>query len=409
MVPLTASIGDVEDGLCVSKSCPDQIPNGALYESCSAKVGSKCYYTCDSGYSKEYRYIVCETSTNWSRNPHALCQHNKLQQCAYEVPNGDLDLTCKRRPGDTCTFSCREGYVPPSQSTVFCDSSLNWSQSLLSVCHEILCPLMIPNGYIKSSCSRRYGSYCYSDGYGCDPKYVKPSDPPRLYCNTSGQWHWYKHEGQPCFREENVCPSRIRNGNIVWHCDRQTGSHCTYNCDPGCTQNRSTVWLDCGVGGHWNEDTERLCTNCPPVTTTQTITVTTTVTNLCPATIQKGRIDSSCDRRLYSYCSITCDDRCLNQASRLFCNTGFVWDYASNACDCPETNTSSPRVLAGVIGGVVGGVVLIIAIVVTLCVVVGRKRKQQSIPTQSTDVQRCEYLTNVPGRPSVGRMILCLK
>ena len=28
-------------------------------------------------------------STNWNRNPHTLCEHNTLQQCPYEVPNGD--------------------------------------------------------------------------------------------------------------------------------------------------------------------------------------------------------------------------------------------------------------------------------------------------------------------------------
>ena len=401
------------DGLCIPKSCPDQVPNGALSEPCSAKVGSRCGYTCDSGYSKVYRTrIVCETSTNWSRNPHSLCQHNSLQQCPYEVPNGDLDLSCNRLPGDTCTFSCREGYMAPKQTTVTCDSMLHWSQSLQSACKEILCPITIPNGHITLSCSRRYGSYCYNDGYGCDPEYVKPSTPPRLYCNASGQWQWYTTQGEPCFREEDMCPSHIRNGDIVWHCDRQAGSHCTYSCDPGCTQNRSTVWLNCEADGRWNEDTERLCTDCRPVSTTRvSTTVTTTMTNLCPAIIRRGRIDSSCDRKLHSTCYITCETGCLNKASILHCNTGFVWDYASYACDCSEANTSSPPGIAssGVIVEVCGGVVLMI-IIFTVCIVIDRKRKRQStsVPTPCAVSQRSEYRTNIPGRPSVGGMPLGL-
>ena len=397
-MPLSASIFGVAE-LCIPKSCPDQIPNGALSESCSANVGTTCDFICNLRYSKVYRTrIKCETSTNWGINPHALCEHNSLQQCPYEVPNGDLDLTCKRRPGDTCTFSCREGYRTPKQNTVSCDSMLHWSQSLQSACKDILCPLTIPNGYVRQSCSRQYGSYCYKDDYWCDTGYVKPPAPPGLKCNASGQWQWSKHQGQPCFKEEDMCPSLIRNGKIVWHCERQAGSHCTYSCDPGCAQNRSTVWLNCGEDGRWNEDTDLLCTDCRQVTTT--------ASSLCPASISRGRIVSSCDRRPYSSCYFTCDPGCSHRATKLTCKSDLHWTFESYACDCPESSNpsfSSPTGNAGsaVIGGVIGAVVLVM-IVVAVIVVIARNRKRHPSTTPCAVPQCNEYQTNVPGRPSVG-------
>ena len=105
---------------CIPKSCPDQIPNGALSSSCSAKVGCTCNYSCDTGYTKTDVNIVCETSANWSTNPHSLCKRTNFQQCPYEVRNGDLDKDCSRHPGDICTFICREGYTGSQQQTVYC-------------------------------------------------------------------------------------------------------------------------------------------------------------------------------------------------------------------------------------------------------------------------------------------------
>ena len=401
-VPAIGSFGNAADVLCIPKSCPDQIPNGALSESCSAKVGSSCDYSCDSGFLKSYTNIECETSTNWSIDPHALCKHKALQQCPYEVQNGDLELTCRRRPGDMCIFTCREGYTASQQQTVYCNSSLQWSQPIRLACKPILCPLTIPNGYIEVSCSRGYGDYCYD--YECSAGYIKPSASPGLKCNASGQWEWNESQGQPCFREEDMCPSRLKNGTIVWHCNRQPGSTCTYRCDPGCTQDLlSVAWLHCGQNGHWIEDTDSLCTNCRPVTTT-----TKMPERLCPATFQGGRIVSSCDRRPYSRCHFTCDSGCRFRANSLFCQSDLYWRYSSSACECSESSTpsySSPTGNAGsaVIGGVVGAVVFVI-IVVSVCVAVARNRQRRSVPTQCTASQRSEYQNSMPSRPTLSGM-----
>ena len=53
--------------LCKPKPCPEVIPNGALSNSCTAKVGFNCEYTCNEGYSKlpGITTIKCTSTTKW--------------------------------------------------------------------------------------------------------------------------------------------------------------------------------------------------------------------------------------------------------------------------------------------------------------------------------------------------------
>ena len=61
--------------IVLAKSCPGTIPNGKLSESCGVKVGTTCEYSCNTGYQKNTTVptISCEPSTNWSSDPHSLC------------------------------------------------------------------------------------------------------------------------------------------------------------------------------------------------------------------------------------------------------------------------------------------------------------------------------------------------
>ena len=58
--------------------------------------------------------------------------------------------------------------------------------------------------------------------------------------------------------EEDLCPSKIKNGHMIWHCSRQAGDTCTYDCDTGCTES-STTWLRCQDDATWNVNTDSLC------------------------------------------------------------------------------------------------------------------------------------------------------
>ena len=278
---------------------------------------------------------------------------------------------------------------------VFIFFSVLISQSL---CEDTLCPLSIPNGYIiTAGCSRHYGTNCYD--YSCDYDYVKHSPAIVLKCNYSGQWQWEESEGQPCVREK-LCPSTIRNGNIILDdCTRRKGVYCTYKCDPGCTPNpQAKVWLRCDRNGRWSEDTDLLCTDCSTVTET----VKTTVASLCPATIHRGRIASTCDRRPYSSCNYTCDTGCTRRASELTCQSESYWSISSDACSCSESDTRSYTSSVSIVGVVVTivGVLVIVGTVVRA----RNRRRRKSIPTQSAVSQCSEYQTNVTGRPATSGM-----
>ena len=71
-----------------AKSCPSTIPNGQLASNCSATVDTSCGYGCNSGYQSKVGVdtIRCQTSTNWSVDPHTLC--------SSEYTNMYVNYTC---------------------------------------------------------------------------------------------------------------------------------------------------------------------------------------------------------------------------------------------------------------------------------------------------------------------------
>ena len=69
--------------LFIAKPCPGIIPNGELSEPCAGTVGSSCGYSCHTGYQQRVGVssIKCETSTNWSVDPHSLCTSEYSKTC----------------------------------------------------------------------------------------------------------------------------------------------------------------------------------------------------------------------------------------------------------------------------------------------------------------------------------------
>lgn len=302
--------------------------------------------------------------------------HSEFQQCPYDVPNGDLDLACKRRPGDTCSFSCREGYTAPLQNAVYCDTSLRWNVSLQSVCKEKVCPSTVQNGYISSSCSMKYESKC--DSYECDPGFVKrPAISNRLTCNATEQWQW-NGDGQPCFREEDMCPLSNGKLRVYYYCHRQPGAVCKFACNNGCLVSNQT--LTCGENSKWIEDTDQFCTNCKPV--------------ICPNRIPGGQIDLTCDHSPYFLCRFTCDTGCYpRHSNRLWCNPKLYWNNAADACDCSEARSEATvNVSIVVICSVVGAVTFLL-ISVAVYAVIARNRKQRLDATLRSNAHNSENQT----------------
>ena len=357
-----------DEPICQPKSCPDMIPNGVLSGHCTAKVGFTCEYTCNDGYSKSANVttIECEPTTNWSPNPHSLCTNNN--QCPYEIPGADLDLSCRRHPGDTCKYTCRDGYVQSQYETVDCQTTLDWKQRVDFYCNEIFCPLHIDHGRILFPCTRKYDEDCHL--YKCDPGFVKPPRPRNLKCNyngtsstnTIGYWEWDLNMGKPCARETDLCPSAIPNGKVSASCHRQPGAMCYYRCDPGCEEHYSVSKVHCGQHGRWTEETDYLCSNC----------------KRCPSDLAHGQISEPCDRIPTHSCSFTCSDGCNKAVPTLYCDNDGEWMTTwgnSNPCVCPAESGAGSHMSP------LSAVIIVVAILFVICAfayVTHRCRKQRT-------------------------------
>lgn len=370
--PLEFDLLGSDEPLCKPKSCSGVIPNGELSDKCIAKVGYNCEYTCNEGYSKQYdgHMVACDSTTTWNPNPHSLCTN--YNQCPYDIPGADLDLSCRRHPGDKCDYTCREGYVHSHYASADCTGRLAWLSRIDALCIEIKCSKFIDHGLIEFPCTGKYGETCLS--YKCYDPYIKPPQPPSLKCNASrtltysdtiGYWEWDKNDGQPCVREQDLCPSAFSNGQVSSGCHLQPGAECSYTCKAGCFKNPSVSMVHCSQsGGRWEESTDSLCSDC----------------KRCPDRISNGRLFSlSCERRPSTTCDFACNYGCRKAASTLTCEEGGEWNYG-RPCICSDPfakDDQEPNNALVIIIVVVVLILLGLTLIVTVCCYCHRRQRNR--------------------------------
>ena len=54
--------------------------------------------------------------------------------CSSSLENAALSSGCSRRPGDSCSFSCAEGYTPLNSNNLVCGSDGTWNQDTNNLC-----------------------------------------------------------------------------------------------------------------------------------------------------------------------------------------------------------------------------------------------------------------------------------
>ena len=376
--------------------CPDAIPNGALSDSCTPKYGFACEYTCENGYSKksDAETITCESTGSWNVNPHTLCTN--WNQCSYIIPNGDLDLSCRRLPHEQCRYTCREGFVHSHYATADCRSSGDWMQRLDAFCIPIKCPLYMERGTIQYPCTRAYGEICQS--WRCSHPYILPPLLPQLKCNAdkyldhrdqTGFWE-KENNMEPCVLEKDLCSSTIPNGDISSDCFLQYGAECSYTCDEGCDKNLTVSKVHCGrYDGQWKEDVYTLCINC----------------RRCPDTINNGRLLTFlCDQRPNTDCDFKCDYGCRMAISRLHCNYKGEWNHPT-PCVCSDNSTSSEIQDQGSSTTVI--IVVVIILVVFFVILIGivfLYRFRQRLNRQATAAHERSVVMFPSAPPLDGRL-----
>ena len=108
--------------------CPSYIPGGDISYICDRTPGTWCSYYCDSGCTKQYVSLLCNSHGEWQSGDWACT----CPKCPYYIPNGYIssfsyDLsTCDYKPGSTCDVKCNV-WCNVGYSTAYCLSTGKWS------------------------------------------------------------------------------------------------------------------------------------------------------------------------------------------------------------------------------------------------------------------------------------------
>lgn len=54
--------------------------------------------------------------------------------CPLSLGNAVLSSSCSRRAGDSCTFSCSDGYIPTTSERLMCISDGTWNLDTDTLC-----------------------------------------------------------------------------------------------------------------------------------------------------------------------------------------------------------------------------------------------------------------------------------
>ena len=184
-----------------------------------------------------------------------------------------------------------------------------------------------------SSCTRGPGDTCT---FECNEEYMSTHPSGTITCGTDTNWD--SDLAQLCMKI--VCPTTIPNGEISTVCSdtRDYNQKCySYGCSSGYEKPRQAVTLTCNKSAIW--DWDRALSDSPCLNSNE----------LCPRTIQNGRIDQFCDRRHGSQCEFVCNEGCTKYSlsgfpyehDELTCGDNSQWNTPqSGVCrDCDKTTT----------------------------------------------------------------------
>ena len=259
--------------LCERIRCPQSIPNGRVYSSCSRYINTVCDgYYCNSGFqrSRDSYYLTCNASGEWEWDQYSTEKFclGEEELCPSDIKNGSLANSCRRTEGSFCRYYCNTGCKYSYSISYLICKNKTWGRDTELLCTDcqtttattasaVRCPSVIPNGYVSLSCNRSPHSSCY---YYCDSscsKYLTA-----IQCSAYGEWY---SANRACYCPvSNVkCPYSIPNGYIYGSCDYTPGSSCSVSCYSGCYTVYSAIY--CDRSGHW--DVDNLACHCRESTT----------------------------------------------------------------------------------------------------------------------------------------------
>ncbi|XP_078329575.1 E-selectin-like isoform X1 [Crassostrea virginica] len=184
------------------KFCPSSLENAVLSPDCLRRSGDSCSYFCAQGYvSSTIEKLLCTTEGVWNTDTTKLCS---MILCPSSLENAVLSPDCLRRPRDSCSFSCAQGYEPSTKDKLLCTTEGVWNKNTTILCSIILCPSSLENAVFSPDCLRRPGDSC---SFSCAQGY-EPSTKDKLLCTTEGVWN--KNTTILCSK---IIPKQNKEGN----------------------------------------------------------------------------------------------------------------------------------------------------------------------------------------------------
>ncbi|XP_061183615.1 low-density lipoprotein receptor-related protein 2-like [Saccostrea echinata] len=285
--------------LCTEIFCTSVIDNALLSSECTRKAGESCTFSCNNGYtSTTSGSLLCTNNGTWSQDTKNLCLRSG---CSKTIKNGHF-INCQSKIGETCRYECSGLLkVNPSVPNVTCYESGDWSHDANDLCVR-LCSSSIQNGKLDKGCQRKIGNVC---SYTCDPNYRSSISSLNIVCTLDGAWN--ENTDEIC--KPSGCSKTIPNGQLI-NCQSNIQETCQYICYSPLEINPSVPNVTCNGNGKWSDDTNNLCVH------------------LCPSTIRNGKLDEGCQRNIGNICSYSCDInyRSSMSSSNIVCTLGATWN-----------------------------------------------------------------------------------
>ncbi|KAJ8277984.1 hypothetical protein GJAV_G00082450 [Gymnothorax javanicus] len=289
---------------------------------------STCKFSCGEGFElKGPSSIRCNSSGSWS-NSMPICRVKRCNTLTAPL-HGSLHCLHPHEEfsfNSSCNVSCEEGFLLNGTASIQCTSSGVWSEPL-PLCHAQQClPLVAPDR-AQMNCSHPHSHFSFGSSceLGCEEGFVLRGA-PSLQCTESGLW---SHTAPSCRAQKCKVLTAPLHGSL--HClhpheEFSFNSSCNVSCEEGFLLN-GTASIQCTSSGVWTE----------PLPLCQA--------QQCLPLVAPDRAQMNCSHphshfSFGSSCELGCEEGfVLRGAPSLQCTESGLWSHTAPSCRVKQCNT----------------------------------------------------------------------
>ncbi|XP_041863261.1 E-selectin isoform X2 [Melanotaenia boesemani] len=177
--------------------------------------GNTCSFSCEQGFELQGAHItICSEDGQWSEAL-PVC---KAVQCSavQDLQNGVVKCEggtgMKFSYGNTCSFSCEQGFELQGANTTICSEDGQWSEAM-PICSAIRCPHLEAPENGNMTCSKHEPVFSSQCSFTCDQDFALDGH-ELLTCVHNGSWSGKKPTCQAVL-SRNVTTAIVAAGGSV--------------------------------------------------------------------------------------------------------------------------------------------------------------------------------------------------